>query len=355
MDSKQTLDNYKNKINKELELFFNIKIKEAENISENNVELVRAAKEFTLRGQSKRIRALLVLVGYFGYGGRNRKEIFRTAIFMELIHSYLLIHDDIMDNDDLRRGRPSMHKYYAQTARNSLIDREHYGLSMGILAGDLCNSFGQEILINSKFIPGNKLAALDELNGILSEVIAGQSLDVASHISKNVALTDILKIYYYKTARYTFELPLQAGAILAGAKIKDLGDISRYASPIGMAFQIKDDILGLFSTTAAIGKTKGSDIMKGKRTLIIAAALKKANLKDKRYILKNLSNKKITAKDLEKLATIINATGSLDYCQKLIDSLLNEAKNEITNNKKLNNNSKKLLLFLADYINNRSF
>jgi len=352
MEFKDFFNNYKKKIDRELEDFFNSIIKQAKNISGTNLILLKKIKEFTMRGQSKRIRAMLLILGYKGFGGKNDKEIIKVAPFIEVIHSYLLIHDDIIDRDNLRRGKLTVHKYFEKTINTKMTKEKikHYGLSWGILAGDLSSCIGYKILVEANISDNLKIEAIKNLNNLINDVIYGQTLDISNQLLNNFSKKDILNIYKYKTAYYSIERPLNMGGILAGADKKILNDISRFALPVGIAFQIKDDILGLFSNQRSIGKPVGSDLKEGKKTLILSIALKRCSYNEKKLIYNIIGKKKISFADILEVRKIIQETSALEFCEKLMNNYINQGKKELERFKYFNDEIKKILFDFFDYI-----
>lgn len=338
------LKQFKTKLDKELEIFFNKRIKEAKSIDPSAKQIMTSLKNFTL-GSGKRIRAALIYYGFKCFKNNNEKELLKASMCIELIQSYLLIHDDIIDKDELRRGKPTLHKQYEKN------NNPHYGISMAILAGDILSSLATQLLAYTKF--KNKLKAIAELNKIIPKVIYGQILDIKSEL-KLPTEKSIDKIHHLKTATYTVEGPLHIGAILAGANEKYLKQLSRYAIPLGKAFQIQDDILGLFADEKKLGKPIGSDLREGKNTLLIIKALEKANLKQKLTIKKALGNSNLTKSQIDKIRKIIVSTGSLQYSKSLAEKLIKKAKSEL-NKIKLKKQGKEFLLEIADYMVNRDF
>jgi geranylgeranyl diphosphate synthase type I len=330
-------------IDTRLEKFFKEKIKEIRKISPLLREVTNNCGEFILKG-GKRIRPILFYYGYLAAGGRNKKAILDASISIEIIHNYLLIHDDIIDRDELRRGKPTFHQKYKEIYQN-----EHLGISAGIVTGDLASIFGYEILAKSNFSDFLKVKAINNLNQILIDVGAGQILDTFLGIDHQLSQDEIFKILEYKTARYTIEGPLYLGAILAGANEKILKQISQFAIPLGIAFQIQDDILGMFGNEKKLGKPVGSDLKEGKQTLLIFKARKLANKKEKQTIEQALGNPKLTKKQLEKVREIIIKTSSLDFAKNLAKKLVSQSKSII---KKSNfpTNFKEFLIKLADFI-----
>lgn len=348
---------YKEKINQELGKFLNIKTRQVKKIAKDCEKLTEAVKEFTLRGRSKRIRALLVILGYQGFGGRNNREIIKAASFIELIHSYLLIHDDIIDRDDLRRGKPTMHKYFEHSVKSKLSKDKSklFGISMAILAGDLCCSLGYEILMKAKFSDKAKARAIEELDNLIFNVIQGEALDIFAQMSKQTSNKEIYNIYKYKTARYSFGQPLRIGGILAGAGESDLKKISKFAIPLGIAFQIQDDLLGLFGEEKIIGKPAGSDLREGKKTLVLSLVIERCNSEDKKIIHGILGNKNINLKDINKVRNIAQKTNALQTCHWLVRYYINKGKKALNNINNFDAIAKSLLIELADYISNREY
>ena len=226
------------KIDKELELFFDKEIKEAK--APFLIETLKNLKEYSLR-PAKRIRAILINYGYLIAGGKDEKEIFKTSIFIELIHNFLLIHDDILDQDKMRRGKPSLHVKYAEERSG-----EHYGTSMAIVAGDMMEFLGRKILAESNIADNLKIRAIRKLNETLVSTAYGEMFEVQlKEKLKNggtVKEDEILDVYKTKTAFYTFVGPLQIGAILAGGNDELLKTLEKIGIPMGVAFQIKDDM-----------------------------------------------------------------------------------------------------------------
>lgn len=295
----QILSNYQKQINKELEKLFNKKINQSKQPFLKKV--LKLLKEFSLRS-GERIRAVLVNCGYFLAGGKNKKAILKASIFIELTHNYLLIHDDILDRDMVRRGKPTIHYYYQKISRlRSKPEKKHYGQSMAIEAGDMMVALSYEILTSSNFPDKAKNLALEKLNQIVSLTAYGQMLELNLR-GKKIKEKDVFEIYQSKTVPYSFVGPLQIGAILAGADEKFLNKIEKFALPLGVAFQIKDDI---------------SDI--------------KSDIR-------------------ENQPTLFKKSGSIQYCQKIIEKLRKKTKRIIELEKGFPKKEKQFLLNLADYI-----
>jgi len=235
---------------------------------------------FTRKG--KMIRGVLVALGCEMAGGRAGAAAVRAGTALELIQSGLLIHDDIMDRDPRRRGGPSVHEQYARFAPGpDPAEAAHFGTSLAICAGEIAIFLAFEALAA---LPGPRprRAAVEELFASEFGLVGlGQMLDIEAGSCRGpVTERRILEIYRAKTARYSFYLPLAAGWTLSGGAGRERPALERLGEDLGLAFQIKDDELGLFGNAATIGKPVGSDIRQGKRTLYAARLLARAEGRD---------------------------------------------------------------------------
>lgn len=356
MNINNYLAELKKQIDAELGIFFELKMKQAKN--ENKpaelAEMIKNLKKFTLNS-GKRIRPILFYSGYVLVGGKDKTEALKTSIAIELIHSYLLIHDDIIDQDDIRHGDLSMHYKYEKSFADKLEEKnlKHFGASMAIIVGDLASTFGYEILTDSDFSIDLKIKAIGRLNYIIANTIAGEALDVILVEYPNVKVDKIFEMQKYKTAKYTIEGPLHLGAILAGADEKFLKSLSKFAVPVGAAFQIQDDIIGIFGDEKKIGKPVGSDIKEGKKTFLISKALEKADEKQKKMLNRALGNKNVSIEDIDGVRDIIVKTGSLEFSKAEAQKLINSAKQSLEG-LNISKENKKFLSGLADFIVKRN-
>jgi len=355
IDLDRIISYYKNLINSRLETFFNKKIEEGSKISNDIREIIINAKEYTMRG-GKRLRPIFLIYGYKCLTDININAIIDVSISVELMQSYLLIHDDIIDEDELRRGKPTFHTIYKNMCEHKFGKNKssRFGENIAILTGDLLEAYGEEILANAPFRSERIKKALIKYAEIVKNVNYGQILDVISEMKKKVTEEDILLIHKLKTASYTIEGPLHIGAILGGANDADLQVLSRYAIPLGLAFQIRDDILGLFGSEEKIGKPVGSDLREGKKTLLVLYALKRAEEEEKRYINQALEKDEITMEEINHIRDIVIKTGSLDHSLKLIKKYTREAIENIKNSD-FRDEAKEFLIAVADYIGKREY
>ncbi|MGB9911502.1 MAG: polyprenyl synthetase family protein [Microgenomates group bacterium] len=321
------LTSYINSAKPLLDDFFEEQKNEAEKISPLAGEMIDYYRNFMEGG--KMIRGMLTKLGYEIAGGKEEEKILWVSLYPEIIHSFLLIHDDIMDEDEIRRGKPTAHLYYAFLGRKKyhLKDASHYGLSMAIDLGDLGNYLAGEALLKSNFPPEKILALIKLANRIFLDTAFGQALDITGEAKKNWSKNYILKIFLFKTARYSVVGPLQFGAVLANANKKFLNAFKNYGEAVGIAFQIQDDILGMFGEEEIVGKDTGKrDIKEGKLTLLIEEAQKRASPEQKLFLKRVYGKRDISSKEVKEVKEIIINTGALEYCQKYAQKLVEKGK-----------------------------
>lgn len=260
-------------------------------------------REFVVDG-GKRIRPLLCYWGWRGAGGDAEGLPAVTAgAAVELYHAGLLIHDDIMDASDLRRGRPTLHR--------------RLGASTAILLGVLVQAWADELMAQATGDP--HVRAL--FNRLRAEVISGQYLDILAEPGEERARL----IVRYKTAKYTVERPLQIGGALAGAAPDLLAAYSRFGLPLGEAFQLRDDVLGVFGDTAVTGKPVLDDLREGKQTVLIAHTLEAATPPQRAHLRRWLGDQDLTEERAAELRQIIVDTGALTRVEAAIAALLEQS------------------------------
>jgi geranylgeranyl diphosphate synthase type I len=257
-----------------------------ERVSPLGRELGERLQRFAVQGKMLRGGLVCLASGLLDCGSRPAEPaVLAVAAAMELFQSGLLVHDDIMDRDATRRGQPTIHRQYAGEAElRGVRDAEHLGQSLGICTGDAAFFLGFEVLASPP-VPEQARAGLLRLCAReLSWVAAAQMQDVSwgaqpAFVGADpdpTADEEILRLYTYKTARYTFSMPLAAGAMLAGCGTEALSALERLGECLGILFQIRDDLLDLFGDERELGKPVGSDVREGKKTLLHARLLARA-------------------------------------------------------------------------------
>ena len=323
----KSLQAVKKNVERRLEAYLGDKMAEADRISSGAAELTRVLKEFTLRG-GKRLRAAMVYYGYRAFSDREIEEVWNVAMSVELVQSFLLIHDDVIDEDDTRRGGWTVHRHYSDLHRERYHRRDpaHFGESMAILCGDMALALANEILAGGVLDAPIRRAMQKRMNRMVSHAIYGECMDVLAEVETGVSEQDILMIGMLKTASYTVEGPLHMGALLGGADRGDLERLSRYAIPLGKAFQLRDDILGLFGDAERLGKPVGSDIREGKKTTLMLKTLEKAKPAQQQFLKRMLGNRGVTEGDVEEVRRLVVETGALDASREMARKLVEESR-----------------------------
>jgi len=223
-----------------------------------------------LRSGGKRFRPYVTLLTFEAYSHNSPESILPAAAAQELLHFGMLIHDDIIDRDDIRYGVKNMTAMYRESYTPLLsndVDRQHFAQSAALLAGDLLLSEAY-MLINKSNVPAESIVAAHEaLNKSVFRVIGGELLDTEASFQPHPA--DPLTILEQKTASYSFIGPLHMGAILAGVNKNELTLLEQFGKNLGIAYQLRDDLLGIFGNEATTGKSTDGDLQEGKRTLLI--------------------------------------------------------------------------------------
>ncbi|WGW13287.1 polyprenyl synthetase family protein [Saxibacter everestensis] len=301
-----------------------------------------------LLGRGKRIRAALCVWGFEAASALSATAddsdrsgiaadpvpstvgINQAAASLELLHAAALVHDDLMDNSDTRRGLPATHRWFEATHLRQRLagDAEAFGQAGALIVGDLCLGWSEELYgscgIPTAFTP-NVLAVRDRMR---ADVMVGQYLDILGQVDPQqgpAAQLAAKKVLRYKSAKYSVEHPLLLGAALAGAPEELLARLSGFGLPLGEAFQLRDDVLGVFGDPDQTGKPAGDDLREGKRTLLVAFALEKADARGAAVIERLLGDPSLDAAGVETLRGILQETGALRRTEELINALAEQS------------------------------
>ena len=294
-----------------------------------NPALYNSIREFSLR-KGKRIRPLLLILSYLGYCKNNKRistSLYNASTCIEMLHIFMLIHDDIIDRSHLRRGKPALHKLLSKTVKT--LDPEKLGYDLGIIAGDIVYALAIDAFLSIKESPVRKEKALKYFIQTAAFTAMGEFIDTVYGVEKlnKVKEKDVFLNYTLKTARYTFDCPLVVGAILSGADDKDIARLSDLGILIGQAFQIQDDIIGIFGSQKNIGKSILSDLTESKKTLLVCHAYKKLRGQKRKLFMKYFNKSKKTYHDLLAVRKIFINAGSLKYSIQEITIRVNKALN----------------------------
>lgn len=287
-------------------------------------EIVSAISDLTRGG--KRLRPLFAFWGFVGAGGNpNDERIVQAGAALELFQAAALIHDDLIDRSDTRRGQPSIHRRFESLHRASGWHRDapRFGEAASILTGDLCLSLSEQLFGTiSPAVPQSR-AIFDRMR---VQVMAGQYLDVLEESAGPAyGPADSVKrartIVRYKSAKYSTENPTLLGGALAGASESLLEQYSHFALPLGEAFQLRDDVLGVFGDPAVTGKPAGDDLREGKRTEIIAHALNLASQQDQGFIQGRLGAGDLSDDEVVRMRDLLESCGALQATEESIAAL----------------------------------
>lgn len=350
MHIEKFLFNFKKEVDRELKAYLDKKIKEIEKLDFFAADLLRHARKIILSG-GKRLRPAFMYWGYLAGEGKERKKILKTSISIELVHNFLLMHDDIIDRGQKRHGVETVNSKYAGLGKIFFDEKNarHFGDSMALISGDLISTLGNQVIFNSEFSPALVVKALRQLQSIVAATVVGEIQDVYMDGTGKFSERAILDMYRNKTTCYTVEGPLHLGAILAGADKKLLGKLSAYAFPLGEAFQIQDDILGIFGTEKRLGKEVGLDIKEGKKTLLLVKALELGNQKQKKFLKEVLGKKDLSPQEIKEFQKVMKESGALDYVRDLSWRLTEKSRRALKR-AGLGKRTESFLLAATDYL-----
>lgn len=319
---------FRNRVQSELQNFIDAQRPLLAAISSDTLPLVESLSDLVSGG--KRLRAAFAYWGARATGYEDDDALVRACTSLEFLQACALIHDDVMDGSDTRRGKPAIHKQFeAQHVSESLFGHaQDFGASAAILIGDLALSWADEMLMKSGLEQSAINRAKDVYDVMRTELMAGQYLDVLEQFRRNATVDRARNVIRYKSAKYTIERPLHMGAAIAHANSQQILALSDYGLALGEAFQLRDDLLGVFGDSATTGKPAGDDIREKKQTLLLAQAL---SVDEYRHDLTSIMNKDvIDANDIEQAQQLIQASGAVEVVEASITSLREQALSALT-------------------------
>jgi geranylgeranyl diphosphate synthase type II len=307
-----------------LDRFFSLAKNRATGFGAEYVKLWETLESNTVGG--KRFRPRMVLTAYEGLGGTDMEAAAYIGAAFELLHTALIVHDDVIDRDFSRRGGPNVSGSYrdiATTAGIPLPRAEHRGISAAVIAGDLALFNSMRLIERSGANYEVRSRLLEIMDEALFASAAGELIDVDFSTTTEVPrVHDVITMERFKTAVYSFECPLQAGAVLAGASEAAVTALGYFGREIGIAYQIVDDLLGVFGTEEETGKTTIGDLREGKRTVLIAYATSTKAWP----LIENLVGKTdLTAQEAEFIRDVLETSGTRGFTEGLARNYTNEA------------------------------
>ena len=271
-------EDLRGRVDKALVAFLDTQAPVLEAVDPHLAQVLQAASDFVVDA-GKRLRPAFAYWGWRGAGGEDDASVISAVASLELLHACALVHDDLMDGSDTRRGRPSVHRRFAALHRERRWhgDADAFGLSAAVLIGDLSLVWADAMLWSSGMAGEALLRAQPVYDTMRVELMGGQYLDVLEQALGSQSMERALQVARYKSAKYTIERPLHLGGALAGAGPAVLAHYTTYGLALGEAFQLRDDVLGVFGNPSETGKPAGDDLREGKRTVLVAAAFERAS------------------------------------------------------------------------------
>jgi geranylgeranyl diphosphate synthase, type I len=296
----------------------------------------------------KRIRPTLLLLGYAAgrgapavgrsgdgsggdatgtAGGADREAVMGPALALELLHTCALLHDDVIDRAATRRGRPTVHHAVAAEHRAAgwAGDALGYGEATAILLGDLAFVQADELFLEAAVAPEDLLAGFRRFTVLREEVMAGQYLDLHAATARLTSRELALTVATLKSGRYSVARPLEIGALLAGAEPALVAGLGAVGDPLGRAFQVRDDLLGVFGEEAVTGKSVASDLAEGKRTLLVAEAAERLDAADRERLEAGLGDPDLGADEAAALRELLEACGARAATERYVEEAVDEA------------------------------
>ena len=313
------------RVQKRLDDFLNAQIPLLDEVSPDLSPRAEAIVDLCRGG--KRLRPAFAYWGWRGAGGADCEQAITAATALELLQACALIHDDVMDGSDTRRGMPAAHRRFATLHRGNewLGSPEGFGVGAAILLGDLCLSWADELLMSCGLPPRSLIRGKPVYDVMRTELMAGQYLDLLEQAMGGGSAARAMRVVRFKSAKYTIERPLHLGGALAGASTELIVAYSGYGLPLGEAFQLRDDILGVFGDPEQTGKPAGDDLREGKRTVLVATAVEAASPTHAAVLRRRLGDPALDAAGIDELREIIVSTGALRHVEALIDALTAQA------------------------------
>jgi geranylgeranyl diphosphate synthase type I len=309
----QWLDEVRSGVDARLAQFFEAEAANAKTIAPEAIELVDAIAALTMRG-GKRLRPAVLVAAFRSVAPeRDWQETLPACAALEMLQSYLLIHDDWMDGDEQRRGGPAVHAAIAKKHGDA-----HLGASLAVLAGDLASAYAQRLVLESF---GSAVRAQEMLAAFVRmqvEVVMGQSLDL-------LAIADVSRMQQLKTGSYTVAGPLRLGALIGGASDAQMAALEAFGAPMGEAFQVRDDLLGTFGDPRATGKPSGNDVRAGKRTALVRECERLVSGSEREMLTRVLGKRDASDVEVAAVTELFVKSGARKNVEQKLAALLDQA------------------------------
>jgi geranylgeranyl diphosphate synthase type I len=291
--------------------------------------LIAVLEDFVVSG-GKRLRPAFAYWGWRSVAtGAPDPAVLQLFSALELLHAFALVHDDVIDESSTRRGRPTAHKSFAalHRERNWRGSPDQFGISAAILAGDLAQAWADDMVYRAGLAPDALRRVQRVWSDIRTEVLGGQYLDIVAEASAADSIASAMSVATFKTACYTVSRPLQLG-LAAAADRPDIASVfHQFGTDLGVAFQLRDDVLGVFGDPAVTGKPSGDDLRSGKRTVLLAEAIELAGRLDPlaANLLRTSIGTALTDPQVAELRDVIESVGALAAAERRIAALTRRA------------------------------
>jgi len=319
--------------------FLDDRVASAERLGPDVAAVADSIRQLTLRG-GKRTRAILLAATFEACGDVDSAAVVPAGVALELLQSYLLAHDDWMDGDDVRRGGPSV----------PALMRSRFGArgvdAMSVLAGDLAAAWARQALLEVPLTPSRVVAAARELARVEEAVVSGQVLDVCATACNSA---DVERVHALKTASYSVRGPVVMGALLAGAAESQVAALVAFSEPLGVAFQLRDDLLGVFGDPIVTGKPTGSDLRSGKQSAVVVDCARQGRSE---VLDRVIGHADATDDDVRAAVAILEASGARARVERRIDVLVQDSRGAL-NEAILNPRGRALLSRAVDVLTQR--
>ena len=303
----------------------------------------------------KRIRPALLLLGFEAAGGQDRRTVHGPALALELLHTFALVHDDVIDRASSRRGRPTVHRGFAElhAAAGWQGDSAAFGEAAAILVGDLAFVHADELFLSAEVPDDRLLRALRHYTALREEVMVGQFLDLHAATSRTTDRDLALTVATLKSGRYSVARPLEIGAVLADADDRLCEGLVAFGDPLGRAFQVRDDLLGVFGREDATGKSTWSDLAEGKRTLLVAEAAARLGDGGRARLEAGLGDTGLDPAGADELRELLESSGAREAAESYVEAAVAEAEAAL-GELDLPPDAAAVLAEVAAYLGNRS-
>ena len=280
--------------------------------------------------EGKRIRPALLYLGFQAAGGDDLTRVDGPALALEMLHTCALLHDDVIDRATTRRNRPTTHVTFASRHRDAewAGDPDAYGEAMAILIGDLAFVQADELFLQAQVPHEPLLEGFRRFTALREEVMIGQTLDLYAATAGVTSREAAVTIATLKSGRYSVARPLEVGALLAGASARQADQLRAFGDPLGRAFQVRDDLLGVFGDTDTTGKSRDSDLAEGKRTLLIAEAYERVEPADRALLDQHLGTD-LDASTADQIRRMLETSGARSATEDYVDEQIAIAREQL--------------------------